>query len=106
MKKILILTLSVFALSAQAGSSYSSLHNWNNLSVSFKSSINAAETGYKANLAVNMAWRDTGKMIKQAKKLNAAGKKAAAVVLAHQAYQQTVNATAQSMLAADAGPNF
>ncbi len=92
MKKILIIALSVFALSVQADS--------------FKSAIKAAETGYKANLAVNMAWRDTGKMIKQAKKLYAAGKTDAAMALAHKAHTQTVNATKQTALAKNAGPLF
>lgn len=106
MKKLLIIALSVFALTAQADLLGSS-HNWNNGSFdSFKSVIRAAETGYKANLAVKMAWRDTGKMIKKAKKLHATGKTAAAVVLANKAHIQTVNATAQTMLAATAGPLF
>jgi hypothetical protein len=95
MKKILITALSVFALTAQAGFMGAS-HDWNNGSSNpFKSAIKAAETGYKANLAVNMAWRDTAKMIKAAKKLNAAGKTAAAVKLANEAHHQTVKATAQ-----------
>mgnify|MGYP001591892377 FL=1 len=106
MKKLLITTLSVFALTAQAGF-MDGAHNWNNGSSNpFKSAIKAAETGYKANLAVNMAWRDTGKMIKEAKKLNAAGKTAAAVALANKAHHQSVNATAQTALAASAGPRF
>jgi hypothetical protein len=95
MKKILITALSVFALTAQADFLGAS-HDWNNGSSDpFKSAISAAETGYKANLAVNMAWRDTAKMIKEAKKLNAAGKTAAAVKLANEAHHQTVQATAQ-----------
>ena len=106
MKKLLIIALSVFALTAQADF-LSGSHNWNNgSSDSFKSALKAAETGYKANLAVNMAWRDTGKMIKEAKKLHAGGKSAAAVALANKAYTQTVNATAQSGIAGGAGPLF
>lgn len=106
MKKALIIALSVFALTAQADFLGGS-HNWNNGSSDpFKSALKAAETGYKANLAVNMAWRDTAKMIKEAKKLNAAGKTAAAVALANKAHHQTVNATAQTALAGSAGPRF
>ncbi|CAC9587775.1 Cytochrome c oxidase subunit CcoP [uncultured Candidatus Thioglobus sp.] len=106
MKKLLIIALSVFALTAQADF-LDGPHNWNNgSSDSFKSAIKAAETGYKANLAVDMAWRDTGKMIKEAKKLHAAGKTAAAVALANKAHTQTVNATAQTPLAMSAGPLF
>ncbi|MCH9646379.1 MAG: hypothetical protein K0U08_07035 [Proteobacteria bacterium] len=106
MKKLLITALSVFALTAQADFLDGS-HNWNNGSSDpFKSAIKAAEAGYKANLAVKMAWRDTGKMIKEAKKLNAAGKTAAAVALANKAHRQSVNATAQTPLAQSAGPLF
>lgn len=106
MKKVLITVLSVFALTAQADF-LGSAHNWNNgSSDSFKSAVKAAEAGYKANLAVNMAWRDTGKMIKEAKKLNATGKTAAAVALANKAYAQTANATAQAAIAGSAGPSF
>ncbi|MBW5290853.1 MAG: hypothetical protein Rsou_1170 [Candidatus Ruthia sp. Asou_11_S2] len=106
MKKILLTTLTLFALTVQANSLDSS-HNWNNgSSDSFKSAIKAAETGYKANLAVNMAWRDTGKMIKKAKKLHKAGKNAAAVALANKAHKQTINATAQTALAKTAGPRL
>jgi hypothetical protein len=53
-----------------------------------------------------MAWRDTGKMIKEAIKLQASGKTAAALALANKAHTQTVNATAQTPLAAAAGPLF
>jgi hypothetical protein len=106
MKKVLITVLSVFALTAQAEFLGGS-HNWNKGSSDpFKSAIAAAETGYTANLAVNMAWRDTGKMIKEAKKLQASGKTAAALALANKAHTQTVNATAQTPLAATAGPLF
>ena len=47
-------------------------------------------------------------MIKTAKKLNAAGEIAAAVALANKAYQQSMNATAQTqaILAHSAGPRF
>ena len=94
--------MAVFALTVQAGS-LSSVHNQNN---SFKSAIKAAETGYKANLAVNMAWRDTRKMITEAKKLHKAGKNVAAIALANKAHKQTVNATAQTALTESAGPRF
>jgi len=102
MKKLLLTTMAVFALTVQAGS-LSSVHNQNN---SFKSAIKAAETGYKANLAVNMAWRDTRKMITEAKKLHKAGKNVAAIALANKAHKQTVNATAQTALTESAGPRF
>ncbi|WP_428086158.1 hypothetical protein [Candidatus Thioglobus sp.] len=107
MKKVLIIALSVFTFATAHANFATSSYNWNNSSAdSFKSAVKAAETGYKANLAVNIAWRDTGKMIKEAKKLNAAGKTAAAVALANKAHAQTVNATAQAALAKSAGPSF
>ncbi len=107
MKKLLLTTLTVFAFSAQADY-LGSAHNWNTGSSDpFKAAIAAAETGYKANLAVNMAWRDTAKMIKEAKKLNATGKTAAAVALANKAHTQTVNATVQTaVVASSPGPRF
>ncbi len=106
MKKVLLTTLTLCALTVQANSLDSS-HNWNNgSSDAFKSAIKAAETGYKANLAVNMAWRDTGKMIKKAKELYKAGKNAAAVALANKAHKQTINATEQTALAKTAGPRL
>ncbi len=106
MKKVLLTTLTLFALTAQANSLDSS-HNWNDgSSNAFKFAIKAAETGYKANLAVDMAWRDTGKMIKKAKKLHKAGKNAAAIALANKAHRQTVNATAQTALARTVRPRL
>ena len=106
MKKVLLTTLTVFALSAQADFMGSS-HNWNNGSSDpFKAAVSAAEAGYKANVAANMAWRDTGKMIKTAKKLHKAGKAVAAVAMANKAHRQTVNAKAQTALMGSAGPRF
>jgi hypothetical protein len=108
MNKIVITVLSVFALTTAQADFFSGTHNWNDGSSNhpFKASIKSAETGYKANLAANMAWRDTGKMIKKAKKLNAEGKTKAAVKLADKAYAQTVNAAAQTALVSKAGPRF
>lgn len=106
MKKVLITALSVFALTAQADFLGGS-HNWNDGSSDpFKAAVAAAEAGYAANFKANMAWRDTEKMIKEAKKLNAAGKTDAALALANKAHNQTVNATAQAAAAAIAGPRF
>ncbi|WP_238924458.1 hypothetical protein [Candidatus Vesicomyidisocius sp. SY067_SCS001] len=104
-KRVLLIALLLFTLTALAGY-MGSLHNWNNDSNSFKSVIAAAETGYKDNLAESMAWRDTGKMIKEARKLYKSGKNVAALILANKAYKQTVNATLQTILAKTAGPRF
>ncbi len=105
MKKVLLIALVLFTLTALAGY-MGSLYNWNNDSNSFKSSIAVAETGYKENLAADMAWRDTGKMIKEAKKLYKSGKNVAAIILANKAHKQTVNATLQTIVAKTAGPRF
>ncbi|ABL02525.1 hypothetical protein Rmag_0804 [Candidatus Ruthia magnifica str. Cm (Calyptogena magnifica)] len=106
MKKVLLTILILFALIVQADFLDDS-HNWNNgSSGSFKSVIKAAETDYKVNLAANMAWRDTEKMIKKAKRLYKAGKNAAAISLANKAHKQIINAIAQTELAKTAGPRF
>ena len=106
MKKILLTTLTVFAFSAQADY-LGSGHNWNDGSSDpFKAAIAAAESGYAANLKAQMAWRDTAKMIKEAKKLQASGNSAAAIALANAAHTQTVNAAAQTANAISAGPRF
>jgi hypothetical protein len=106
MKKLILTTLTVFAFSAQADFLGSS-HDWNNGSSDpFKAALAAAESGYAANLKAKMAWRDTGKMIKEAKKLQASGNAAGAVALANKAHAQTVNAAAQTVGAGSAGPSF
>lgn len=115
MKKILLTTFAVFALNVQADLTMIDRNKSDKTSVSastavatgsFKSIIAKAKSGYKANLKANMAWRDTSKMIKTAKKLNKTGKSTAALSLAKKAYQQTVNAAAQAVLAESAGPIF
>ncbi|HIP76284.1 MAG TPA: hypothetical protein EYH12_03965 [Psychromonas hadalis] len=105
MKKLLLTTLTVLSMSAYA---VPSCHNWNDGSSDpFAAAISAAEAGYAANLKVNMAWRDTGKMIKEAKKLSATPCSDAALALANKAHTQTVNATTQtSVIASSPGPRF
>ena len=107
MKKILLTTtLTVFVLTAQADF-LGSDHNWNNGSSDpYKTAITAAETDYATVLAARMAWRDTGKMIKEAKKLHKAGKVDVATALAKKAHKQAVNALAQAAVAGSAGPRF
>ena len=107
MKKLLLTTLTVFSFSAVSADFLGSSHNWNKGSSDpFKTAIEAAESGLKSNLAASMAWRDTGKMISEAKKLQASGKADAALALAKKAHTQTVNAEAQMAAAASAGPRF
>ncbi len=66
---------------------------------SFADVIAAAEANYKNNVAQNYAWRDTGKMIKEAKKTKD-------VALAKKANTQAVNALRQASEAEAAGPRF
>lgn len=99
MKKILLTTLAVFTLSVQA-------FHAPKTAVSFETVIGAAEADYKKALAARMAWRDTGKMIKEAKKLHKAGKVDIAIAVAKKAHKQAVNALAQAAVAGSAGPRF
>lgn len=66
---------------------------------SFDAVIAAAQANYKKALSVSMAWRDTGKMIKEAKKTKD-------VTLAKAANKQAVNALAQAAVAGTASPRF
>jgi cytochrome c oxidase cbb3-type subunit III len=66
---------------------------------SFDAVIAAADANYKKALDVNMAWRDTGKMIKEAKKTKD-------VALAKAANKQAENALAQAAVAGSASPRF
>jgi hypothetical protein len=59
------------------------------------SAIAAAEAAQKAAAKVGYEWRDTGKMIKQAKKLAKEGKTADAIKLAKRAEEQGHDAVAQ-----------
>ncbi len=59
----------------------------------------AAQANYDKNFSQNAAWRDTQKMIKDAKKNND-------VVLAKKANTQAVNALRQASMAESAGPTF
>jgi cytochrome c oxidase cbb3-type subunit 3 len=68
-------------------------------SSSFADVIAAAEANYKKNVAQNSGWRDTGKLIKEAKKTKDAS-------LAARANTQAVNALRQASVAVTAGPRF
>jgi cytochrome c oxidase cbb3-type subunit 3 len=61
--------------------------------------IAAAEANYKKALGAKMAWRDTGKMIKEAKKSKD-------VALAKKANTQALNALAQAAASDTASPRF
>ncbi len=106
MRKVLLITLSVFALTTQADYLPAS-HNWNDGSVDpFVVAISAAQNDYSKALAAAMAWRDTGSMIDKAKDLHKAGKVDEATELAKKAHNQAVSSLAQIELAKSAGPRF
>ena len=104
MKKVLLTTTALFALSANANFNDSS-HNWNLGSDAFKATISAVESGYKSIEKVN-GWRDTPKLIKEAKAAHAKGDKATAMKLAKKAENQVVRAKEQIPAMGTAGPRF
>ncbi len=57
--------------------------------------ISNAESARQAAIQVGYEWRDTAKLIKQAKELAKAGKTEQAMALAKKAEQQSLNAVAQ-----------
>lgn len=109
MKKILLTTLSVFALSAQAdliAADYK--YNWNG-TPSVNSSGNACKNAIVAANAENkkankarFEWRDTRKILKKAKKVG--GKEC--VKLANKAKNQAILAQQQAKDQANVGPRF
>ncbi len=102
MKKIL-LTLGVFVLSTQtnlfAMQYHTNTHNWNN---NCESAISAANFENEKAKKVSFEWRDTRKLIKEAKK--AGGDKC--VELANKAKNQAILAQQQARDQANAGPRF
>ena len=68
--------------------------------------ISAAEKAYKVALDELYAWRDTGKLIKKAKKALAAGKDAKAIKLANKARKQAEDAVAQKYAELDRLKDF
>ena len=111
MRKLLLITLTAFSLSAQADLvAVDHAHNWNNfhsgkasgpkLSGTCKSAISVASAENKKAKKVGFEWRDTGKFIKQAKK--SGGKKC--VKLANKAKGQAILAQKQARAQANAGP--
>ncbi|SMN01634.1 hypothetical protein SPONN_681 [uncultured Candidatus Thioglobus sp.] len=123
MKKILLTTLAVFTLSAQADLiAIDHTHSWDKAPVKqtpvkktvvkktvvkkapdvCKSAISAAKAENKKAKKAGFEWRDTGKFIKQAKK--AGGKKC--LKLANKAKGQAILAQRQAVDQANAGPSF
>ena len=106
MKKLLLTTLTVFAISSQANA-VPSCHNWNTGSSDPAIAAIAAATAENAKAKkVGFEWRDTGKMIKEATKLSATPCNANAVATADKAKAQAIDAQKQAVEQANAGPNF
>jgi hypothetical protein len=103
MKKLLLTTLTVLAVSSvNAGEFMSSSSNWNNGNNACATAISAAKAENKKAKKAGFEWRDTGKMMKAGKK--AGGKKCLA--LASKAKAQALNAQQQAKDQANAGPSF
>ncbi|SHN90094.1 hypothetical protein [bacterium endosymbiont of Bathymodiolus sp. 5 South] len=101
MRKLLSITLTVFALSAQVGSVVANPEaSGVKLSGACKSAISVASAENRKAKKVGFEWRDTGKFIKQAKK--SGGKKC--VKLANKAKGQAILAQKQARDQANAGP--
>jgi len=103
MKKLLLTTLAVFAVtSVSAGDFMSKGDNWNGGNNACATALKAAKAENKKAKKADFEWRDTGKMMKAAKK--AGGKKCLA--LAGKAKAQALNAQQQAKDQANAGPSF
>lgn len=104
MKKLLLTTLTVFAISSSANAAdlLGADHNWNNGSVDLcKVAVAAANAENKKAKKADFEWRDTGKMIKAAGK--AGGAKC--VAKAGAAKAQAIDAQQQAKDQSNAGPH-
>ncbi len=111
MKKVLLsLITSAFialaGISANAEEMRDTKFNWNSPMSPVEQAIKDATTENKKAKKAKFEWRDTGKMIKKAKKLAKAGKIAEAIKLAKKARKQAINAQHQALVAKDAGPHL
>ncbi len=103
MRKIIPFAIAAaFALGACASGGGSSEANKGDAS----SAITAAEHEKKRAKGKGYEWRDTGKIIKKAKKAMKAGDYDKAVKLANKAKRQSTNALAQYEQQKNAGPNY
>jgi len=102
MKKLALLVAAVALTLSACGSSPDVAHNKNDASAS----ITAAQHANKRAKKVNYEWRDTGKIIKKAKKAQKAGNYDMAVKLADKAKRQAQNAYKQYLEQRNAKPNL
>lgn len=102
MKKLLLTTLAVFAVSTvNAGEFMPSSANWNSGNNPCATAVSAANVENKKAKKLGFEWRDTGKMMKAATK--SGGNKCLA--LASKAKAQALNAQQQAKDQANAGPS-
>jgi len=102
MKKLLLTTLTVFAISSSANAAefLPGSHNWGAGNNPCKTAMSAASAENKKAKKADFEWRDTGKMIKAAGK--AGGAKCLALAAA--AKEQALDAQQQAKDQANAGP--
>lgn len=119
MKKLLLTTLTVFALSAQADLiAVDHGHNWNSSPTASKATVKSAPTAaFKAAVKaakkeqakarkVGFEWRDIGKFLKGAAKKHKAGDTKGAMKLVKKAKNQAMLGQQQAKDQANAGPSF
>jgi len=102
MKKIALLVVAIALTLSACSSSPDTAHNKNDAAAS----ITAAEEANTRAKKVNYEWRDTGKIIKKAKKAQQDGNYDMAVKLADKAKRQAQNAYKQYLEQRESKPNF
>jgi len=70
------------------------------------SAISAAKAAHKSSVKKGFAWRDTGKLLKKAKKAHKKGDSKKAIKLANKAQKQAELAMKQGADQANAAPHF
>lgn len=102
MKKLALLVAAIALTLSACGTSPETTHTTNDASAS----ISAAETANKQAKKVNYEWRDTGKIIKKAKKAQKDGNYSMAVKLADKAKRQAQQAYKQYLEQRNAKPKL
>lgn len=102
MKAIKLFRTAALAM-AVVGLSAGSVQAGDDMAAEFKAAIEKADSSRKKAASVGGEWRDTGKMIKQAKAAANKGDYGKAVKLAHDAYRQGELGYQQAMNQKDIG---
>ncbi|SMN16121.1 hypothetical protein CRYPD_873 [uncultured Candidatus Thioglobus sp.] len=107
MKKILLTTLTVFALSAQADlTAVDRGHNWSNSPIVFEVEVRSAKAEQRRAKKAGFEWHDIGKFLKKAAKMHKAGDTKGAMKLVKKAKTQAMLGQQQAKDQANAGPSF